>query len=191
MQSTTVAVTENLHLDVPGTFDKAFEIDGTVAERSCRHLLRRFHGLSQLPSRPYRAHADAATVCSRLDQEGISHGGGNFVDLTRVADGDPAAAGQHGDASGLRDLPRTLLLAHGASALGRGADPDEARLLSAACEVGILGQEAVAGMDRIGARAGRRLQDAGAVQVALQRRRLADGDPLVHHPYAQSVTIRL
>ncbi len=73
------------------------------------------------------------------------------LDRLGLAADRPVAAGNGRDA----ELPgRGLgddLVAHQADMLGRRADEDEAVLLDHLGEVGVLGQEAVAGMDRLGA----------------------------------------
>ena len=53
-----------------------------------------------------------------------------------------------GHARGFHRLDRRDLVAHQADRLGRGADEREAALLDALREVRVLGQEAVARMDR-------------------------------------------
>jgi hypothetical protein len=64
---------------------------------------------------------------------------------------------------------------------GRGgrSDENEPGIRASLREVGILGQESVAGMDGAGARRLRRLDDGFDVQVAVLRRRRADQHGLV------------
>ena len=61
-----------------------------------------------------------------------------------------AAAGHARHAGRLHRADRLDLVAHQADRVGLGADEDEAGLLDAFGEVGVLGEEAVAGMDRLG-----------------------------------------
>ena len=56
-------------------------------------------------------------------------------------------------------------------------------------EVGVLGQEAVAGMDGVGAGDRRGRQDRDLVEVALARRRRADADALVGQAHMHGVGV--
>ena len=60
-----------------------------------------------------------------------------------------------------------------------GSDEREARVLDGAGELGPLGEEPVAGMDRLGTGQRGRLEDRLDPEVALRRRRRADADRLV------------
>ena len=71
--------------------------------------------------------------------------------------------------------PRLGLLAHRRQPARRGADEGQARRLHPGGEAGILRQEAIAGVQRIGAGGARQLQQPVLVQVALSRRGGADG----------------
>ena len=64
----------------------------------------------------------------------------------------PVAAGHGRHAGPCRRLPRGDLVAHQADGGAVRADEDEARRLDRVGEVGVLGQETVAGMDGVGAR---------------------------------------
>ena len=95
-----------------------------------------------------------------------------FATRAVAAGNDGAAGGQH-SALGLG------LVAHLVDDLRRRADPDEAVINADLGEVGVFGQEAVAGMNRVG------VGDFGGgdqrlgLQVALGRRRRADADGFV------------
>ena len=88
-------------------------------------------------------------------------------------------AGGDGDARLLHQLLGRVLQAHGADGAGGRADEGEPGLGDGLGEVRVLGQEAVAGVDR--ARAGRLGggEDAVGTEVALRDRGRADGDCLV------------
>jgi len=83
------------------------------------------------------------------------------------------------------------LVAHGRDGLGVGADEDDAGLLQCRRESLALGQETVAGMDRLGARflAGR--DDLLDDQVALSGRRRTDQDGLVGHLDMERILVGL
>ena len=86
-------------------------------------------------------------------------------------------------------LDRLHLVAHQANDLGRGADEDETGFLDALGEVGILGKESVAGMDRlrVGDFGGR--DDRGHVEIAFRGRRGTDADRFVGHADVLEVAI--
>ncbi len=74
----------------------------------------------------------------------------------------------HGCDSGVRGSPaRFGLVPHGGDDLGSGTDPGQAGFDHRPSEVGVLGEEAIAGMDRLGSRSTRRVQNGGDLQVRL------------------------
>ena len=79
-----------------------------------------------------------------------------------------------------------------AIACGRRADerqPGVARRPRA--KLGVLGEEAVAGMDGVGAARARGVEQRLDVQIALARRRRADRDRLVGEPHVRRVGVGL
>jgi hypothetical protein len=66
-------------------------------------------------------------------------------------------AGDDGDARRGHRRPRTLLVAGSVQRLGRGPDEGQAGVATRRSEVGVLGQEAVPGMDRLRPRPPRRV----------------------------------
>src|SRR5262249_11630673 len=97
--------------------------------------------------------------------------------LALAADG--AGAGQHGDAGLGHRGARADLVAHEAHGVGRRADPGQLALGTDLRELGVLGQEAVAGVDRVGAGDLGGADDRWDVEVALARRRRADAHRLI------------
>jgi hypothetical protein len=87
-------------------------------------------------------------------------------------------ARHHRHAGLLHQRLGAVLQAHGADG-GRRADEDDARRGAGFGELGALGQEAVAGMDRLGARALGDLDDLVDDQIALARGRRPDRIGLV------------
>src|SRR5436305_2266689 len=67
--------------------------------------------------------------------------------------------------------------------VGRGADKGKAVLLDRGGKIGVLGEKADAGMDRVGAGDRRRRQDRLDIEIAGARRRRADADRLVGEPH--------
>ena len=100
-------------------------------------------------------------------------------------------SGHDGHAGAHRRLPRRRLAAHQRDRLRR--RPDERQSGIAACggKVLVLGEKAVAGMDRVGARLAGGVDDRIDPQVALARRVRADRQRLIGHPHVQRATIAI
>jgi hypothetical protein len=116
--------------------------------------------------RTYQAHALAATAGDRLDQHRIA-------DRLRLLDQGllvlPFAmvAGDNRNAGLLHHPLGGIFGAHGPNGRRRRADEGQARGLQRLGELGVLGEEAVAGMHRLGARQPANIDDTFAAQVAL------------------------
>src|SRR5690606_16697909 len=91
----------------------------------------------------------------------------------------------------LRDVPGPDLVAERGDGLRRRADPDQARVDDRLRELGVLGQEAVAGVDGVGAGAGGDVQQLGDVEVGLGRCSTAQRVRLAGHLDVQGVTVLL
>ncbi len=125
-------------------------------------------------------HLEAATAAAegRLDGHGqtvLLREGDHLVGRLNGIGG----AGHQGGAGALRDVARAHLVAKGLDGRGAGADPGEARLDDGAREVGVLGEEAVAGVHRLGAGAHGDVDELGDVEVGVARRRAAERERLV------------
>ena len=125
------------------------------------------------------AHALAAAARRCLDQHGIG--------LRRHTFG--VVLGCHRDARALGDDPSTILAAHLVHDVGGRADEDQARLDHRTGEVCPLGQEAVAGVDRLRAGLRGRRQDAWDGQVRLGGRGRPEAHSHVRGPHERSVDI--
>ena len=102
---------------------------------------------------------------------------------------DDAGPGQDRNAGLLHRRARRDLVAHEAHDLGLRADPVQAALLHHLGEVRVLGQEAVARVDRVGARDLGGADDRRDVEVARARRRRTDADLLVGEADVQRVGV--
>ena len=74
-----------------------------------------------------------------------------------------------GDLGFVHDLLRRRLDAHVPNGRGRGADEDDARLLAQVGELDVLGEEAVAGVDRLRSGPLGHLDDPLLLEVALKQ----------------------
>ena len=139
---TPSVVTDDLDLDVPAVLDVRLDEHGAVAEGR--------RGLGAGRGRPHRAgrraaddpHAAAAATGGRLHQQG-KVGLGDRVDVL---------VAEHRHAGRFHELLGGDLGAHLVDGLRRRADPDQAGVDDGAGEVGVLGEEAVARVDRVGTR---------------------------------------
>ena len=137
-----VAVAQHLHLDVPAVLDVRLDEDGRVAEGR-RRLGGRLRDLAgQVGERAYDAHAAAAATRGRLDQQGqVGLGGGRAASSSARARRPPPSA----------SWPRPC---EPICSIDSGAGPTQVSPASITCarEVGVLGEEPVAGV--YGVRAG-------------------------------------
>ena len=171
-------VGKNLDLDVTGTQNQLLKVDAVVAERrtglgASGHVLRlKIHGIMDL------AHALAAAASGCLDKHGVADAIGEFL---RLCGGVDAAVRTRdgGDATRLHGFARSAFVAHALDALGRRADEDQVVVRAGAGELGVFRQEAVTGMDGLGAGVLRSGDDVGHDQVALVSGSGADAHSLV------------
>jgi hypothetical protein len=125
------------------------------------------------------AHAAATAAAGGLDDHRIADLAGNFHDLFRIV-GQRAFRTRHAGHAGFdHGLLGGHLVAHHPDRFRARADEGEAGLLDAFGEVGVLGEETVAGVDRLGVGDFRRADQRRHVQVAQVGRRRADTDGLV------------
>ncbi len=164
-----VCVGEHLHLDVARILQIPLDVDGCVGEVRLPLALGRLERLDGLAGRPHDLHALAAAAGRRLDDQRIADLLADRDDVVGRADRVGRARDDR-DACRLHRLARPRLRAHQLDRGGRRADPDEARVLDGARERRVLGQEAVARMDGLGARA-RRPRRAASRRPGRSRRR--------------------
>ena len=189
---TTVAVlvAEHLELDVPRRLDVLLDVDVADAERRLGLALRGLDGVRQLAGRAHDAHAAAAAAGGRLDDDRIADLLGELERLLLALDR-AVAAGQDRHAGLLHHPARARLVAHQPDHLRIGADELDVARLADFGEVGALGQEPVAGMDRVGAGDLGGADDRRHVQVAVGAARRTDADVLVGEPHVQRVLVGL
>ena len=171
-------VAEYLHFDVARIEDVFFDQHAIVAERRGRLAAAGQQQLVEPRRRLDPAHPLAAAARDRLDQYGIADRVRLCLEVRRrlvlshIAGGDRDAGGDHALLGG-------ILQPHRPDRRRRRADPDQPRRLHRLGEPGIFREEAVAGVDRLGAGRVRGGEDGGLVEIAVARRRRPDAHRLV------------
>ena len=183
-----VGVAEDLHLDVARAGDVFLDQHARVAEGGLALALGRGKAVGEVLGAVDLLHALAAAAGDRLDQHRIADGVGFLAQalgrlvVTEVAGGDRDAGLDHQRLGG-------VLQAHGADGGGRRADPHEAGGHDRLGEVGVLGQEAVAGVDGLGPRGFRGGQHLVGVEVGVAGGSRADQHRLVGLAHVQGVGV--
>ncbi len=136
------------------------------------------------------AHAAAATAGDRFDDDGVADLVGELHRLAFVRK-DAFRARDDGDLGLAGDFAGLDLVAQQPHGLDAGADEADAAVATDLREAGILGEEPVAGMDRIDVGDLGRTDDPGDVQVALVAVGRPDADCLVGQAQVGSVAVRL
>ncbi len=185
-----LAVAEDLHLDMTRTGDVALDQHARIAEGRLPLALGRGQIFSEVLGPVDLAHPLAAAAGDRLDQhreaDAVRLGaqGLQRLVLALIAGGDGHARLDH-------QLFRCVFQTHGADRRRLGADPDDASRRHRLGEVGVFGQEAIAGVDGLRPRRLGRRQHLGRVQIGLARRRRADQHRLVRLAHMQGVGVGL
>ena len=185
-----VRVGEHLDLDVARVLEVALEVDAVVGEELLALAGGALEGLLEVVGRHRDAEALAAAAARRLAGDRVADLLGLLARRLDVR-GRLGRAGHDRHAGLGHDLARPRLRAHRLDRLRRRADEDDAGLGAGAGEVGVLGEEAVAGMDRLGAGLLGGLDDLLDVQVALGRHRRADQEGLVGLAHVRRVAVDL
>ena len=143
-----LAVREDLHLDVAGLDHGLLEEDGRVTERRLGLTHAGLEGLAQVLAALDPPHAAPATARDGLGEDGeadLLRGGHQGVD---VGAGLGAVEGREPGLLGRRDGP--CLVAGEVQDRGRRADEGDTGPGAGLGEVGVLGEEAVTRVDRVG-----------------------------------------
>ena len=186
-----VGVGDDLHLDVAGPGQVLLEVDLVTTEVGQGLPLGRLDGLGDAFGVGDHLHAAPATAVGRLDGYGKTVLLGEGVDRRRlryglVGPGDALHVRRGGGVTG-RDL-----VAHDLDGLGRRADPGDAvHRADGPREVGVLGEEAVARVDAVGAAPPDRVEDGVGVEVALGRRLTPEREGFVGEADVERVPVEL
>ena len=167
MDHVAVLVAQDLYLDVLGLHQVLFDEDVVVAEGLPGLALDQLEGGADLLRCVAAAHAPAAAAGGRLEDDGKAVGDGLLQGLVGVLQG-LGGAGDGGHAAGQgRGLGRQLV-AHLGQDPGAGADEGDAGVLAGLGELGVLGEEPVAGVDGVHLPALGQVDDARDVQIGAQ-----------------------
>ena len=183
-----VLVGKNLDFDVARVFEELLDVDTAVAESHSGLALRGLEILFELSLFVDHPHAFAAAARRRFDDDRIADlfggfdGVGNILDQPFASGHDRHARGDHGRFGG-------VLVAHLVDHLSRWADELDIRGVAHLREIGVLGKEAVAGMDRVGVGDFGGGDDPRNIEVALSRKRRPDADRLVGIPHVKGVGV--
>ena len=163
-----VVIGQHLDLNVLGAPQILFDEDLVVAEG----LLGLVDGLLELllhvGSLVDDTHAAAAAAVGCLQHNGVANLLGHFQGLFHGLHG-VVHAGDDGHVGGDGDLLGGDLVAHGVHAVHGGTDEDDAVLFALFHQDGVLGQEAVAGVDGIDVVVLGDLDDGGDIQISVNR----------------------
>ena len=185
-----VQVGQALGLDVARLVEVALDEALTAPERRDGLAGRRLEQLGDLLQRAGDLQPAPAAAVRRLDRHRQAVLGREGHDLVRVPDR-VGRSGDQGRVRARRDVARLDLVAEGVDRLGGGPDPGQPGVDHGLGERGVLGQEAVAGVHRVGSAA------AGDVEQLLDRQvAVAGSGPtqrvgLVGHLHVQGVAVRI
>ncbi len=148
-EDVAVVVAEHLDLDVARRRDDLLDVERAVAERRLRLARRALVGVTEIAGFRHEAHAFAAAARRRLEQHREAELLGRRARVDRP--GDALGARHERNAGGAHLRLRARLVPHPLHHVRGRADEDEVVVLAGADEVGVLGEEAVAGMNGLAA----------------------------------------
>ena len=184
-----VLVGDHLGLDVARLVQVALDEALTAAERGDRLPGGRLEQFGNLLDGAGHLHAAAAAAEGRLDGDRHAVLAGEGHHLVGVLHRVRGAGNQRGLRAG-GDVAGGHLVTEIADGLRAGSDPDQSGVDDGLGEVGVLGEEAVAGVNRVGARLLRGVEDLAEVQIGLRRGLPAEGERLVGQRYVRGVGVR-
>ena len=185
-----VLVGEDLRLDVAGLVEVLLDEALAATERGHGLTGGRLEELGDLLHLVRDLHAASAATEGGLDGDRQAVLLGEGDDLVGVLDR-VLGAGGHGGLGALGDVAGGHLVAQVADGLRRRPDPDQAGVDDGLREVGVLRQEAVAGVDGVGAGLGGGVEDLVEDEVGLGGRGAAEGECLIRQLDEQGVGVGL
>ena len=183
-----VGVGHDLHLDVLRADHGTLDVDVRVAERGLRFAGGFSSKLLDVLRSLNKAHTTTAAACDCLDKDGELEVLGVFSQLLRVVG--RLRVLQHRQTGALCGLDGGGLIAGQVQRFGGGSDELNAVVAAGARQVGALGKEPVARVNRVRAGLLRGADDFIDVQVRLHRlARLANLDGLVRERAVEGVAV--
>ena len=183
-----MGIGEHLHLDVARPRQVTLQVGLGPAERLVGLALGRLERGGCLVGRVDDPHAPPTSAVGGLDGDRPAVPAAEGDDLVG-GDGDLGRAGHHLHVGPLRRQPGADLVTHDLDGVGRRADEGDAGRGDCPGEGGVLGQEAVAGVDAIGPRASDDIEDLVDVEVGLARGVAVQRICLVGQPHVQRVPV--
>ena len=181
------AVAGDLHLDVARPLDEPFGEHGGVTEVRGGESAHAVEGRLDLVGAVAAPQPDPAAARRRLEHQGEPDLLGGAACRLHVVE--QPTAWHERDAGPSGEFTSDVLRTELPDLLGRGAEEDDPGRFAASRELGRLRQEAVARMDRVGTGIDRGLDDRLAAQIAVRRRRPAQGHGDRGHGDVQRATI--
>ncbi len=145
-----LVIGQDLDFDVPRPLDELLQVHVSIAERLQGLRRGRLQGSLQRPGLPHHPHPLPSPTSHRLHHHGISDLLGQCSSAFRVLERH-ASTGHDGHACLLHPPASLRLVAHRTDGRRRRAHPDQLSRLDCLGKRGALGQEAIAGMHRVGA----------------------------------------
>ena len=170
----SVLIRQHLHLDVARIDDRLFDVDFAVAERTLRLAPGGFEGGTKFSPGMYQAHAFAAAAGRRFQHHGVTDALGNFFGFfygSQAARG----SGNEGHAGFFHLLTGAGFRTHHFHGARSRANKFHARIGARLGELRVFREEAIAGMNGLGARAFGHIEDLVHPKVRLGSGRRADG----------------
>ncbi len=185
----SVGIAEDLDFNVAGVLDKFFEEDSAVFKIGLGETDDGLEGGGEVGGFANEGHADAAAAAGAFEHDGVADAGGFALCGFEV--GEEVGAGQKGDAVGAGKGAGGMLGAELAHLRGAGADEGDAGGFAGFDEGGVFGEEAVTGVDGLGAGGARGGEDFVGVEVGLRDGGGAEVDGFVGLGDVEAVAIGL
>ena len=178
-----------------GGKDLALEVHGAVAERGRRLARTADQRRGEILGPDHAPHPTSAAAGRGLDEQRKAdafRGGDDVGDLVRTIEWRGLQRARHGrNVDTRREPTRIQLVAQRLDRGGRRPDEDQPGLLHRPGERGAFGEEPVPGMDRLGTRGERGVDDGVDQQVALARRRRTEADGDIRHAHVGGLRVRV
>ena len=186
-------VAEQLHLDVARPRETTFEVYSRIAKRGARLGACGSNGAREIPGARHRAHPLASAAGHGFYEKRVTDAAGRrgHLRVGRAGGERRLRARHHRHTRGEGSRARGRLAAHRGDGLRRRPDEGQAGIADGCGERLVLGEETVAGMHGVGARARGCVEDAVDAEVAVARRAWTNGVRFVGIADVQRLTIAL